>query len=80
MWGLVQSAKPSLHSNIFYGLLRTHVGLILSFQADRDACFTDVTSATITWDAVHTLLHLLGISNRSSFRQCLRMTCPPSSP
>jgi hypothetical protein len=35
------------------------------------ACLTDVTSATITWDAVHTLLRLLGVSNRSSFHQCL---------
>jgi hypothetical protein len=34
------------------------------------SCFADVTSATITWDAVHTLLRLLGISNRSSFHQC----------
>jgi hypothetical protein len=38
------------------------------------ACFTDVTSATITWDATHALLHLLGISNRSSFHQC-HMEC-----
>jgi hypothetical protein len=30
----------------------------------------DVTSATITWDAVHALLRLLGVSNRSSFHQC----------
>jgi hypothetical protein len=32
----------------------------------RSACFTDVTSATITWDAVR----LLGISNWSSFHHC----------
>jgi hypothetical protein len=34
------------------------------------ACFADLTSATVTWDAVHTLLRLLGISNRFSFHQC----------
>jgi hypothetical protein len=34
------------------------------------SCFTDVTSATIAWDAVRTLLRLMGISNRSSFHQC----------
>jgi hypothetical protein len=28
-----------------------------------------MSSATITWDAVHTLLRLLGISNPSSFHQ-----------
>jgi hypothetical protein len=32
MWCLVQSARPSLLSKIFCGLLRTHVGLILIFQ------------------------------------------------
>jgi hypothetical protein len=36
----------------------------------RSACFIDVASATFTWDVVCTLLHLLGISNRSSFHQC----------
>jgi hypothetical protein len=34
MWCMVQSAKPSLHSNIFCGFLRMHVELILIFQAD----------------------------------------------
>jgi hypothetical protein len=35
------------------------------------AClFADVIFATVTWDAVHTLLRLLGISNQSSFHQC----------
>jgi hypothetical protein len=34
MWCLVESAKPSLHSNIFCGFLRTHVRSILIFQAD----------------------------------------------
>jgi hypothetical protein len=31
-------------------------------------------SATIAWNTVHTLLHLLGITNRSGFHQC-----PPSN-
>jgi hypothetical protein len=31
--------------------------------------------ATITWDIVHTLLHLLGISNWSSFHHCPRSVC-----
>jgi hypothetical protein len=35
---------------------------------------TAVTSATVTLDVVYTLLHLLGISNRSSFHQC-HMEC-----
>jgi hypothetical protein len=34
------------------------------------ACFSDVTSATITWNTIYVLVHLLGISNRSSFHQC----------
>jgi hypothetical protein len=34
------------------------------------ASFADVTSATITWDAVHALLRPLGFSNRTSFHQC----------
>jgi hypothetical protein len=33
-------------------------------------CFANVTSATVTWDIVHTLLRLLAISNWSSFHQC----------
>jgi hypothetical protein len=32
MWCLVRSARPSLQSNIFCGLLHMHVGLILVFQ------------------------------------------------
>jgi hypothetical protein len=35
------------------------------------ACFIDVTSATVTWNIIHTLL---GISNQSSFYQC-SMNC-----
>jgi hypothetical protein len=27
------------------------------------ACFADVTSATLTWDILHALLRLLGVSN-----------------
>jgi hypothetical protein len=41
----------------------------LNGHFQRTACFADETSATITWDAVHTLLPLLDISNRSSFHQ-----------
>jgi hypothetical protein len=84
MWCLVQSAKPSLHSNVFCGILHMHVGLIWIFQEtlckvvfdllnayfQKSACFTDVTSATITWDAVHTLIRLPDISNWSSFDHC----------
>jgi hypothetical protein len=33
MWCLVQSARLSLHSNIFCGLLHMHVGLILIFSS-----------------------------------------------
>jgi hypothetical protein len=33
-------------------------------------CFANITTATITWDIVHTPLRLLGISNWSSFHQC----------
>jgi hypothetical protein len=36
LYVLFDSARPSLHSNIFCGLLRTHVGLILAFQADPE--------------------------------------------
>jgi hypothetical protein len=74
----------NLQNNMFGALLRTHVTLILIFQADLMSgcicapwrvllsctCFTDVTCATVTRDAVHTLLCLLGISNRYSFLQC----------
>jgi hypothetical protein len=35
----------------------------------RSVCFTDVAPATLTWDAVYTLLRPLGISNRPSFYQ-----------
>jgi hypothetical protein len=31
---LIESARPSLLSSIFCGLLRMHVGLILIFRAD----------------------------------------------
>jgi hypothetical protein len=44
--------------------------VLLNAYFYRSACFASVTSATVAWDAVHTLLHLLGISNRSSFHQC----------
>jgi hypothetical protein len=59
-----------------------HVLLILIFQADigsgfmctplcvlakRSAYFVNVTSATITQNIILALLHLLGISNWSSF-------------
>jgi hypothetical protein len=39
MWCLVQSARPSLHSNIFCGLLPMHVELILIFRADSMSCY-----------------------------------------
>jgi hypothetical protein len=35
----------------------------------RFSCFADVASATITWDAIYTLLRLLGNPNRSSVHQ-----------
>jgi hypothetical protein len=41
--------------------MRTYKGLLVSLM---------LTPATITWDAVYTLLCLLGISNWSSFHQC----------
>jgi hypothetical protein len=34
------------------------------------AWFAGVRTAAITWDAVHTLLNLLGISDRHKFHQC----------
>jgi hypothetical protein len=33
-------------------------------------CSPDVTSGTVAWHAIHTLLCLLGISNQSGFHQC----------
>jgi hypothetical protein len=33
------------------------------------ACITDITSVTAAWDAIQTLLRLLGISDRSDFHQ-----------
>jgi hypothetical protein len=44
--------------------------VLLNAYFYRSSCFADVTSATIKSDAVHTLLRLLGISNRPSFHQC----------
>jgi hypothetical protein len=44
--------------------------VLLNAYFYRSACFADVTSVTITWDAVRTLLRLLGIFNPSSVRQC----------
>jgi hypothetical protein len=40
----------------------------------RSVCFTNATSATIAWDAVHTLLRLLAIYKWSSFHHCV-MEC-----
>jgi hypothetical protein len=41
--------------------------LIANFQ--KSACFGDVTSATVTWNTIHTLPRPLGISNRSRFHR-----------
>jgi hypothetical protein len=46
MWCLVQSARPSLHSNIFCGLLRMHVGLILIPQFEDIKQLLAVCSTT----------------------------------
>jgi hypothetical protein len=45
--------------------------MLLDAYISRSACFTDVTSTTITWNVVlvHILLRLLGIYNRSSSHQ-----------
>jgi hypothetical protein len=44
--------------------------LDINHRSVCSSCFADVTSATVTWDVVHTLIHLLDISNRTSFHQC----------
>jgi hypothetical protein len=44
--------------------------VLLNVCFKRSAFFASVTSATITRGIVHTLLHLLGISNQSSSQQC----------
>jgi hypothetical protein len=38
-------------------------------------CCTDVTPATFTWDIEHMLLHLLVISNLTSFEIVLTLKC-----
>jgi hypothetical protein len=81
---LVQSARPLLHSNIFCGLPRMHVGLIFCFSSrpcvrlylcslmhtSKGLLVSPMQPLPVTWDAVHILLRLLGMSNLSSFHQC----------
>jgi hypothetical protein len=42
MWCSVQYPKSALLCNIFCGLLRKHVGLILIFQADLVLGYTSI--------------------------------------
>jgi hypothetical protein len=52
MWCLVHSARPSLHSNISYGLLRTHVRLILIFQAEGTLSSVITTEILLKMDQI----------------------------
>jgi hypothetical protein len=55
---------PTYFVAAFIRMLQQTLGqvifVLLNAYFYRSACFVNVTSATITWDTVHTLLRLLG--------------------
>jgi hypothetical protein len=78
MWCLIQSAWPSLlfHHILWPSSYECWANFDFSSRLcqvneyfQMSACFANATSATVTWDIVHTLLRQLGIPNRFSVHQ-----------